>query len=145
MNFTVMGDAVNIAARLEGANKFYGTSILVSDNVEAAAHGKILFRIIDKVAVKGKKYGTTIFEPLCIMQDASSEEYYELLELSSMSKEAFALYLEKDFLKAIERYKLIQEKFPTKSKAVTPLIERCEMYSKVPPDNWDEVTYMNEK
>jgi adenylate cyclase len=58
-----MGDAVNIASRLEGLTKEYGVGILVSENIVKAAPG-FVYREIDKVAVKGRVEGIPIFEPL---------------------------------------------------------------------------------
>lgn len=64
MSFTAMGDGVNLASRLEGLNKLYGTRILASAAVEREARGAFLFRRIDRVAVKGKREGVEIFELL---------------------------------------------------------------------------------
>jgi adenylate cyclase len=144
MNFTAIGSAVDIASRLEGANKFYGTKILASEDVERVARGRVLFRVIDKVAVKGKSIGIVIYEPLSTMGEDS--EYYSQIQLCAKTKEAFELYLERNFEKAIAKYKRIVDLFPEAERSITPLIERCSEYSKdPPPDDWDGTFHLTQK
>ncbi len=63
-NYTVMRDAINLASRLEGANKFFGTSILVSAQTRAAAGSAFEWREIDAIRVKGRAQPVVVFEPL---------------------------------------------------------------------------------
>jgi len=63
-NYTAMGDTVNVAARLEAANKIYGTTILASDAVRQAAGAAILWREVDRLQVKGRVEPLTVFEPI---------------------------------------------------------------------------------
>ncbi|MDR0942415.1 MAG: hypothetical protein LBM19_02235 [Holosporales bacterium] len=145
MNFTAIGDAVNVASRLEGVNKFYGTEILASENVEAAARGKVLFRAIDKVAVKGKATGLAIFEPLCMMKNADDKEYYKLIELSAKSKEAFELYQNQQFKSALKIYGEIIESFPARATAIIPVFKRCKECIETPPEEWDGINRLTSK
>jgi len=71
LSYTAMGDGVNLAARLEGLNKVYGTTILVSEALRDAAGDGFVFREIDRVAVKGKTHASAIFELLGVAGDPS--------------------------------------------------------------------------
>jgi adenylate cyclase len=72
-NYTVMGDTVNLASRLEGANKIYGTAILVSQSVRLAAGDEIAWREIDLVRVMGRDTPVALFEPLGLAGEISVE------------------------------------------------------------------------
>ena len=138
INFTAIGNTVDIASSLEGTNKIYGTRILASETVESKAHDKILFRVIDRVAVNGSRSGITIFEPLCSLQNAN-DMYYKMLELCSKSKEAFELYQDKNFKDALTLYTEISKTFPEKANSINVLIKRCEEFLKNPPKDWDGI------
>lgn len=64
LNYTAMGDCVNVASRLEGLNKEYGTTILISESTYLQAKHAVAARILDRVVVKGKSIGVTVMELL---------------------------------------------------------------------------------
>jgi adenylate cyclase len=145
MNFTSIGDNVNVASRLEGANKYYGTKILVSEDVEAEARSRVLFRVIDKITVKGKSVGFCVYEPLCALKDGEDDGYYEKIELSEKTKEAFRLYQNGEFKHAIGKYRKILELYPYTEKSITPIINRCEEFVKTPPSDWNGISFLSGK
>jgi adenylate cyclase len=69
--YTVLGDAVNLGSRLESITKFYGVKILVGETTHAQAP-EFLYRRVDRILVKGKNEPVTVYEPVCLMTDASS-------------------------------------------------------------------------
>ncbi|MFN3586401.1 MAG: adenylate/guanylate cyclase domain-containing protein, partial [Moraxellaceae bacterium] len=69
--YTVLGDAVNLGSRLESVTKFYGAKILVGEATHAQAP-EFLYRRIDRIIVKGKTEPITVYEPVCLMSDASA-------------------------------------------------------------------------
>jgi adenylate cyclase len=145
MNFTAIGDVVNIASRLEGANKYYGTKILASEDIETASRGRILFRVVDKIAVKGRNTGITVFEPLCSLGDVGGEKYYSLIDLCAKSRDAFGLYQDKRFAEAIELYEAILKIFPWVQGSVEPILKNCKRYLDNVPDDWDGINYLEGK
>ena len=126
-SYTALGDSVNVASRICGANKFYDTNILVSENVEANSRNKILFRVVDTIAVKGRTSGITIFEPLCQLGSAE-DNYYNLIHLCSKSSEAFDLFKNKKFVDAKRIYLELQHTYPSRRKSFQQIIERCDFY-----------------
>src|SRR6185503_404490 len=106
-NYTVMGDAVNLASRLEACNKLYGTRILVGENTRTAIGDEYLVREIDAVRVKGKRLPVRVFELLAKRTDASP-----LVPFVAAFEEALRAYQERDWSLALWRFEAFVNEHP---------------------------------
>ena len=146
MNYTVIGDSVNLAARLEGVNKFYGTHILVSESVHQKVSKKMVMRPVDIVAVKGREKGLLIYELVGQLKgDQALIPSEKQVEFCEKFTSAFKYYLDRKWDLALE---ILNDLSPLneQDKTVSILKERCKKFKKSPPsDTWDGVIKMTEK
>ncbi|MCX7998709.1 MAG: adenylate/guanylate cyclase domain-containing protein, partial [Leptospiraceae bacterium] len=135
-SFTMMGDTVNLAARLEAAGKDYGVNILISQYVKQHIEKEIFTRELDRVRVKGKNEPVTLYEVICLRTEVPSN----IREATEAYDEAFRYYLKREWIKAIQLLEYSEKAKSQKDKAVRLLKERCEAYLQSPPEeNWDGV------
>ncbi|MCB1230747.1 MAG: adenylate/guanylate cyclase domain-containing protein [Verrucomicrobiae bacterium] len=143
LELTVIGDAVNLASRLEGVTKRYGVALLVSE--AAAAHlrddpDQWVLRPIDRVRVSGRRSAVTLFEPLSVAKSAPV-----LVEAVPDFSEAFAAYQRCDFEIAAERYAKLAARFPGDVSTRT-LMTRCrEFGGSPPPSDWEGAVTLDSK
>lgn len=138
--YTVLGDAVNLASRLEGVNKMYGTLILVSQETKDLCD-EILFRYIDCIFVKGKATPTNVYEPLCLLSDKTAILESELVQYSK----ALALYNANNWHEAKEEFEKLAKQYP-EVQTYTIYLKRVTQYeSSPPPANWDRGQHLTEK
>ena len=136
-NYTVMGDAVNLAARLESANKQYGSMILVSDSTATLCGASIRFRALDTVRVVGRLQPVTIFEPLGEIE-LPLEGHLDDDQLKRYAG-ALAAYRGGDFESSYEGFSSLVGDAAAQKAAARALIDVP------PPEQWDGVTTLDLK
>ena len=134
-DYTVIGDDVNLGARLEGVNKQYGTTIIISEFTYKAVRKKALVRELDLVRVKGKRKPVRIFE-LCGMGAIPAIEKDLVIDVYT---QALNYYKEYKWYQALTEFKRILRYFPTDG-PTRVYIKRClDFIENPPPENWDGV------
>jgi class 3 adenylate cyclase len=138
MNYTIIGDMVNLASRLEGLTKEYRQPLLISEGLQSRVADKVPFRLIDSVAVKGKKQGVKIYTARRKLSDAESEAW-------ALHNRAMEMYYNRDFGTAAESFRKVQGILP-QDYAAGLLEGRCRSFLQTPPPkDWDGVTVMEHK
>ncbi len=127
MSYTVIGDNVNLTSRLEGVNKLYGTSILLSESTWHRVKADFVTRLIDKVVMVGKTVPINIYELVGVEGNVSAETRV----LIERYMAAFALYSLRDFASAASGFGQILAAQPDQASFV--MRERCENYIVNPP------------
>jgi adenylate cyclase len=136
-NYTVMGDMVNLASRLEGANKPYGTLLMISEFTYAKVKDVFAVRELDKMTVKGKEQPVTVYEVLAEKGQVDPA----VAETVRRFHEALAHYRERRFADAMRVFEENRGDAPS-----TLYIERCKHFlAEPPPAEWDGVWHMKEK
>jgi adenylate cyclase len=133
LSYTALGDGVNLASRLEGLNKSYGTQILVSEAVRQAAGDAFAFRLVDIVAVKGRSQGVSVYELLGAAgpQQPSIATY----------ERAFEAYRQRRFAEALGLLEALSHDPPSQVMA-----SRCRQFlAAPPPPDWDGTFIAHEK
>jgi adenylate cyclase len=137
-NYTVMGDVVNLASRLEGANSFFGTSIVASEATVALTGSAFAWRELDKIRVMGRAGAVGVFEPL----SESDEQSAEQLERAAAYAEGLVHWRAADFAAAAENFARFADCDPPSAK----FLARALKFAENPPGpNWDPVNQLDEK
>ena len=144
MDYTVIGDMVNLASRMEGLTKNYQSDILISETLYDAIKAMpenaagLHFRLLDTVAVKGKTKGVKIYTSKKSLQDDEAKAW-------AIHNQGMAFYYNRDFTAAAKRFEAVLAILNGDFNA-EELLKRCRAYAvSPPPPNWDGVEVMTSK
>ena len=134
LNYTVIGDGVNLASRIEGLSKYYGVDIVVSESTRQQS-GQFVYQELDRVRVKGKQQSVIIYQPICQKHELTAEIEDELKQFDL----AIDTYRQQDWVSASVKFHELVKNYPEK-----PLYElyltRISVLETLPrQENWDGV------
>ncbi|NET52249.1 MAG: adenylate/guanylate cyclase domain-containing protein, partial [Merismopedia sp. SIO2A8] len=159
MEFTAIGDGVNLGSRLEGATKQYGCDILISENTYEPCADQIEVRELDKIVVKGKTKPVSIYELVGLTGTPISElkaqiiehyhkgrEYYLQRKFTRAMGKGREYYLQRKFTRAMGEFGIILEEFDKNDKAADLHLKRCHHFlQNPPPEDWNGAWTLTEK
>ncbi len=132
--YTAIGDTVNLASRLEGMNKVYGTVIIATESTQKLVQNDFLFRELDMVRVKGKERPVAIYELMDFLPGDAQRT-----GLANAFSIGLSLYKARSFEEAKKKFDAMLEKFPEDGPSLL-YSQRCRDYlQSPPPTDWDGV------
>jgi adenylate cyclase len=141
LNYTVIGDTVNVASRLEGANKQYGTQILIGAETRRLVRDAFVTREIDRIAVYGRAEGLAVHELIGLVEDGSGEDATWIARY----EQGLAHYRDRNFSAAILDFETVLRECPH-DRSTAILLERCKRLQQSGVDEtWEPVAALTSK
>ncbi len=136
MEFTAIGDGVNLGSRLEGASKQYGCDIVISENTYRPCADRIWARELDWIRVKGKNQPVSVYELVGLQSEPIADAKQQTIELYHKGR---ADYLKRKFTSAMTSFATILEEIDNHDKASLMYLQRCQHWLAHPPseEEWD--------
>ncbi|RMG11968.1 MAG: adenylate/guanylate cyclase domain-containing protein [Cyanobacteria bacterium J055] len=142
MDYTVIGDAVNLSARLESVTKEYGCDIILSQTTYDLCGDRLWVRELDKIRVKGKNEAVSIYELIGDRSEPLTPSQVEFLNLYAVGR---SQYIDREFDRALVTFEAAHQLRPN-DRAIAVHLERCRAYLTAPPPaSWDGVHIMMTK
>jgi adenylate cyclase len=141
LSYTVIGDEVNLGARLEAANKYYGTYTMISERTYELAKDHIEARELDMIRVVGKEKPVKVYE----LVDRKGEIQEVRREILKLYEKGLKEYLNREWQRAITLFQNVLSKDPHDGPSLT-YVKRCKAYAQNPPsEDWDGVYTLESK
>jgi adenylate cyclase len=140
LNYTVIGDAVNVASRLESANKHYGTQTLIGEETERLARGTIITREIESIAVYGREEGFAVYE---LVDLAGEREVSQRTSWIVHYERGLAKYRGRDLTGAIAEFETVLR--DRHDQPAELLLERCRQLQRDVPEDWQPIAVLKSK
>lgn len=142
MEFTVLGDAVNLAARLEGATKAFHQEILVGQGVYTLTKHKIAYRFVGRLQVKGKKQAVAVYSPVSTLEKLDSATKAWVAEYET----AIEAYFARNFAAAHDGFQSVNKALGNEDFLCLNYSEKCVQYMDTPPpEDWDGTDKLTSK
>jgi adenylate cyclase len=143
MEFTAIGDGVNLGSRLEGASKLYGTDIVISENTYRPCADRVWARELDYIKVKGKNQPVSIYELIGFRSEPIAPAHEKKIQ---HYQQGLVFCRDRKFRKAINEFATILEEIDNQDKASLLYLDRCQYWLQNPPEEgWDGSWALTEK